>query len=229
MTDHRDWETVATAIATQLGETASGPMRQIREIVRRYGVQRTQQWVADALRIEHTGGERTRQGGPRTRGGIFFAQVKRATRRRTTRRNLRPPPKLPTGLPPFVWEKRIGVVHTLSTEQGAIETVKLTLIGRPGKIIRFKGCVVTLMQPPTGPSLPRGLPALPPDTQPYVVYISRRQWQTVAEQLADPDRVLVIDGWVSHDRELAAIVVFALHVQVDLSQAAKNRQKGSNA
>lgn len=228
MTDHRDWEMVATAIANQLGETASGPVRQIREIVRRYGVQRTQQWVADALRIERTGGEVTKQGTLRTRGGIFFAQIKRATRQRTSRRNRRPPPKVQAGLPPFVWEERIGVVHVLSTEQGAIETVKLTLIGRPGKIIHFKGCVITLMQPPAGPSLPRGLPALPPDTQPYVVYISRRQWKTVAEQLADPDQVLVIDGWVSHDRELAAIVVFALHVQVDLSQAAKNRQKGAN-
>ncbi len=110
-----------------------------------------------------------------------------------------------------------------------IEAVKLTLIGRPGKVVRFKECVITLMQPGRRPSLPRGLPAISPVAQPYIVYVNRRQWDAVAGQLADPDQVLVIDGWVSQDSELAAIVIHALHVQVELSQAAKNRQKGASA
>jgi hypothetical protein len=159
---------------------------------------------------------------------VFFRLIKESMGRRAYRYvfRSRPPHTLRwQPLPTFVWEQRSTLLAGLLTQKGALDSVKVILIGRPGAIASYKGCVVTTLEPTRSPSLPRGLPAVPPTPTPHVVYISRRHWTAVAPQLIDPDQVLVVEGWATFDPQLAGLAVFALKVHAQLSQSAKNRQQ----
>jgi hypothetical protein len=53
------------------------------------------------------------------------------------------------------------------------------------------------------PSLPRGLPSPPPGVVVYTVFITAKQWRTVAEALAaDPADQMVVEGFVYYDEAL---------------------------
>jgi PHAX RNA-binding domain len=231
MGDEQTDEQVAQALMRRLGEHLPYPCWQIRRIVWRYGPRRARRWAKEAERIYDAGGALTPQGIERTLGGVFFVLVKRQLRKRARLRLFRPgrhwrrrqPPPRPQ-LPPLAWVERTALFAPILEQRGALEHVKITLIGRPGEVRVFRDCVVTTMPPPRGPSLPRGLPPLPEATKPYAIYISGYHWKRVAEQLADPDQVLVIEGWAAFDAELGALAVYAMHVSAQQSQAAKKRQ-----
>ena len=76
---------------------------------------------------------------------------------------------------------------------GESKTVKITLIGRPGRIVEKGEVVLTSMQASKAPSLPKGLPPVPIDPTTYVVFIAQKQWKKVAQAIKDPQDVLIVE------------------------------------
>jgi hypothetical protein len=219
-----DIEAISRRIAEQLGEQGNYPLGQVMKLVARYGTAQVQTWLEQALAIEAQGGQMTLDGQRRTPGGVFFAQAKqqigRPTYRRLMRRRLQQPCRR-TPLPGFDWEQRENELAPLLAQKGTLSDVRIMLVGRPGATRDYKDCVITVMQPARGPSLPRGLPPLPEQASPYIIYISRRHWETVADQLADESQVLVVEGWAAYDPRFKGLAVFAMTVSTRPGTAAR--------
>lgn len=225
------------AIATTLGETEETPRRQIELLVRVLGPDHALTLLAEAQQVEAQGGMLTRDGARRrTLGGVFFhlARPRVSYRDHQEIWPNQPLPKplpgqerparrpvLPTSAPAFVWEDRIAVYQQLTTHQGEARTVKVTLIGRPGRVIEQGQCVVTAMKSNRPPTLPKGLPAPPATATTYGVYITRKHWQRVADAIKNPEDVLIVEGFAAYDPKLGGVAVFATNVTTKLLQAAK--------
>jgi hypothetical protein len=112
--------------------------------------------------------------------------------------------------------------------------VKITLIGRPGRLVKRDSVVVTRMHNLKRPSLPKQLPKLSgADVEtPYTVFIAAKQWRKVADAIKDPDDALIIEGYCFLDPDVAGICVFAKstttkHLQRALRE--KQRTEAGNA
>lgn len=230
---------VAREIAEKLGETEPNPIKQITVLIRHFGAERMLDLLEETLKIEEQGGMMVANGQRRrTPGGVFFflakdrmtpderqrllpAQQARIKRMKAEQREREENLKRPV----FDWNARRLVVEPLLAEQGAIQTVKITLIGRPGKVERFRDMVVTTMSHELkAPTLPRGVP-LPPETPTvYTVYIADKQWSKVQHVIArDPEDMLIIEGLCAYDNELSAMAVYAMSVTSRKTEAAKRQ------
>ena len=74
---------------------------------------------------------------------------------------------------------QLGPVAANLSQTGEATAMKITLIGRPGRIVEKGQVVLTSMQGAKAPSLPKGLPAPPAEATPYIVYIAAKQWRKV--------------------------------------------------
>jgi hypothetical protein len=82
--------------------------------------------------------------------------------------------------------------------------VKLTLIGKPGKIIEKANVVLTSVQSKKAPTLPKGLPEPPEELPTYLVFIAKKQWEKVKDSITNnPDDKLIIEGYPVFDNGLA--------------------------
>src|ERR1700704_1220866 len=164
-----------------LAEVLQEPKRSLlMKVLRTFGVDRTTAILADTLTCEANGGMLTKDGTRRrTPGGVFFQLVRE---RATTQERGRLFPRLapqhgqgpPQGQPPaLTWEDVQTITQTLATEPpGEARTMKLTLIGKAGKVETRGQAVVFQMQGKPSGALPRGLPpvpAQPPLTWPALV------------------------------------------------------------
>src|SRR5207247_1096147 len=123
----------------------------------------------------------------------------------------------------FNWEDRIAVIREAEAERGTA-SVKITVVGRPGKIIDRGQCIVTVMESTKIPSLPKGLPVPPSAPTKYTVYIASKQWKKVSEAIDDPEDSLIIEGFPTTDAQTSAIAVFATNVTTKkLQQAQKSK------
>ncbi len=231
MTDTDDVWRAADPIAAQLGERAPQPLRQIRRIVAVLGIEQAQALAQEALAVEARGGLLLPDGSRRrTPGGVFFHLVKtRVSARQRWLLFRRPPPR--TGppassappVPVLTWKTRMPAVHEALGRKGDIHDVKIVLVGRPGAVAVRPNCVLTAMESTRGPSLPRGLPAIPANPTTYTVYIAHRHWARVETALDNPEDALVVEGWATYDPELEGIAIFATFVTTKLTRA---QQKG---
>jgi hypothetical protein len=75
--------------------------------------------------------------------------------------------------------------------------MKLTLIGRPGKVETRSQAVVFRMQGKPPGALPRGLPPVPTQAPlTWTVMVALRQWNRVKDSLtANQDDQLIIEGY----------------------------------
>jgi hypothetical protein len=80
--------------------------------------------------------------------------------------------------------------------------VKITVIGRPGKIVDKGTCIVTVMEESRTPALPKGLPTPTSTPTKYAVYIASKQWAKVKDAMADPENVLIAEGPILEDGEM---------------------------
>ncbi len=74
--------------------------------------------------------------------------------------------------------------------------MKLTLVGRPAKILKQPECVIVSLvgKPPS--SLPKGLPAVPDNTNStWAVFIVNKQWNKIAESMKNAEDQLIVEGY----------------------------------
>jgi hypothetical protein len=227
-------------IAEKLGETNLHPVFQIRRIVQRLGEETALAILQETLEMEAQGGmmlpDSSRR---RTPGGVFFQLVRQRLspedraycfpypsyqqkkQARARRGKTKPPTQPPPQLPPLTWDNRLDFIRPSLDQKGTATTVKLTLTGRPGRIIQTASCVVTTLQSGPVPTLPQELPKPPDASTPYVVYIAKTQWETVAEALHNPEDELMVEGFPAYDPQLKGMAVFAMQVTTKLLQAAQ--------
>ncbi len=225
---------VVKTIAEQLGEHEVEPLRQLHTLVKYLGTEQALAFLKEALDIEEQGGLMVTDGSRRrTLGGVFFYLVRTKgstpVRRlffkgRTVRaaQGASPASAAPTL---FTWADRVAALDAIGTEKGIASTVKITVIGRPGKIVDRGTCIVTSMRVKTVPSLPKGLPTPPSIPTNYVVYIASRQWRKVAEAIRDPEDVLIVEGFPQLDPDTSSIAVFASNVTTRNQQRAKRLEQ----
>jgi len=101
-------------------------------------------------------------------------------------------------VPALTWDEARSVIQTLTTEPpGEARTMKLTLIGRPGKVETRGQAVVFRMQGKPPGALPRGLPPVPAQAPlTWNVMVALRQWNRVKDSVAaNQDDQLIIEGY----------------------------------
>jgi hypothetical protein len=232
---------VTTTIAEQLGETEPAPVSQIRRVVKALGTEQALALLKETLSIEAQGGlmlpDASRR---RTAGGVFFHLIRTTVKKSVRTRIFLPPPPRPAVatapgakvavpaaavLSPLRWQDRIAVLDEISTQKGMLSTVKITLVGRPGKIVDRGTCIMTKMASSSVPSLPKGLPAVPATNTNYVVYIASKQWKKVAEAITDPDDALILEGFPLLDSGTNSIAVFVSNATTKNLQRAQKQAK----
>jgi PHAX RNA-binding domain-containing protein len=229
---------ITKELSNTLNEKAAGARHQIANIVRYCGVEFVRTAVKDALEVEAQGGmmlpDNSRR---RTLGGVFFYLARTRTesplreqlfdRKHKKKKPQKPeePESGPT-YPPFVWEERLAIIESLRGEQGEISTVKVVLIGRPGRIERRQDLVITTVSHTSKlTSLPKGVPTPPSTPTVYTVYIGAKQWHKVEEAITNPEDALIIEGTVAFDPQLQAIAVYTTNVSTKLLDAKRREEQ----
>jgi hypothetical protein len=148
-------------IAAILGEVKRVPLGQIKQIVEILGLEKTRELVAQTEAIQTEGGLKTADGSrARSKGGVFFYLV-RGILTPPDRRRVWPPRRTGTkgkqgNVRSLAWADRLPILAKLQKRPpGEARTVKMTVIGRPGRVIT-KGEVM-LISIPRPASVPRSL------------------------------------------------------------------------
>ena len=218
-------------IAGVIGETAEQPLAQLATALEVLGEEALRAILAETLAIEAGGGETIMTGKRRrTPGGVFF----RLVRERATggqRRAIFPPPPgsgkaspAKDVAPVFTWEHFGTMAPGLASGAGEATTVKITVIGRPGRVQPAGEVVLVALQSGRAPSLPKGLPT-PEQPTDYAVLIARKQWAKVEAALRQPDDRLIVEGYPTFDPRFAGITVLATQVTTRDQQAAKRAEQ----
>lgn len=229
-----DARLVAAEIADALGEKQHGPRKLVRDVVERCGVDFARDVLKDTEEVMALGGMLTAAGDRlRTKGGVFF-YLARGRMSDETRHAIFPPRTQRTrqkteysggseSQPDFDWAGRLDIVRPLLVKKGEVSSVKITLIGRPGKIDVRKDLVITTMSHTAGsPTFPRGVPRPPETPTLYTVYMAAKQWrQAEAAINENPDDVLIIEGMCAFDPDLQAVAVYATKVTTKGIEAKK--------
>ena len=178
----------------------------LKQVLKLLGPDRTHTILTETLHCEANGGMLTKDGTRRrTPGGVFFQLVRQQASPQERRRLFPSPqpgqgtsqrqPQAPTAL---TWEEARSLIQTLATEPpGEARTMKLTLIGRPGKVETRGQAVVFRMQGKPPGALPRGLPPIPnTPALTWNVMVALRQWNRVKDSLAaNQEDQLIIEGY----------------------------------
>lgn len=245
---------VADRIARELGETEKVPVAQIRRIVYRCGADQALAWLEATHQAEANGGLLIQDGSRRrTPGGVYLFlaraemtpelrdeifprwQAKRVKKDGEPTPQTAPaapvPPAAPTA-PVFDWKDRGTLITEASENKGVLTAVKVTLIGRPGKVIEKQGFVLLVLEK-SGPlpSLPKGIP-VPSKVLPtqFIAYIGAKQWAKVKEAIKQPEDGLIIEGTCILEEQYNAITVFATNVSTkQLQRTAKETQQPKQA
>ena len=231
---------LVTTIASWLEETDEMPLRQIRYIVRKAGPEQTMALLKEVLAIEQNGGmlvgDKSRR---RSIGGVFFYLAKskgympwvsQSRKKKPTETNGKASSDAAQSAHPmWSWEHRIADMTDLQHEPGGATTVKMTLIGRPGRISNKGTFVLTTMQSSKIPALPKGLPVPAQVSTTYAVYIAQKQWKKVEEALRDPEDILIAEGYPMLDQETGTIAVFVSNTTTKFMQAAQREKQRADA
>jgi len=219
--------TAAEEIVAQLGETEQEPIRQLRRAVRILGDERVRGLVARALEVEASGGMMLPDGSRRrTLGGVFFhlARVELGLKEfyRVFGYYRQQTATASAGGDPFDEATFGAAAREAMSEAGEATTVKLTVIGRPGKVVERGDVMLVGMRSEKAPSLPKGVPAPPSPRTDYMVLVARKQWSKVAAALAaDPADKVIVEGYPTVRPEFAGITVYATSATTTSIQAGK--------
>jgi hypothetical protein len=239
-----------TALALQLGEVHWAPLHQISRIIAVVGDATAQAWADEAVTLAASGEILIADGRPRTAGGIFFrlarqrldeeqrrqvfpnaAELRRLQQERAAQglpaglhHQGRPAPARPTApaLPPFRWSEKAAIYQELQDAKGTVQSVKVTLVGRPGRVVEKRDLVITMMSQMEAPkAFPKGVPTPPATPTVYTVYIAAKQWQKVAKAMQNENDRLIVEGFAAFDPGLEGMAVFATNVTTKVLQQQK--------
>lgn len=224
---------ITDKIAASLNEKEETPVRTIERIVKVLGEERALTLVSEAIKINtEDGGMQTDDGERRrTLGGIFFKLTKDQITSRerwlifNSTGTTKPAPKIK----PISWQESEQLsIEAINSTKGEVSTVKITLIGQPGRIIEKETVVITAMQGSKAPSLPKGLPQPPGDPTTYVVYIAMKQWRKIKDSLNhNPEDTLIIEGYPAFDKRIGqtgAMTVYCQNATTKLIQQAQREK-----
>lgn len=128
-----------------------------------------------------------------------------------------------------LWNNRLPLLEGLQEERGVAKTVKVTIIGRPGKIEVRPDVVITTMEyAARNIVLPKGVPPIPETPTVYTIYISAKQWRKVEERIADPNDMLIIEGITAFDPESGTMSIHATGVTTKGAEAHKREFQRAN-
>jgi hypothetical protein len=172
------------------------------------GPERAQDFLRQALDVEAQGGMMIAdQSRRRTPGGVFFYLIRKSVSKEerkaifpTTPPNKRKKRAKPTAKAPaqaLTWEEAKQLIAQVIKTPGEARTVKVTLIGRPLKVIQQKDCVVASMKGREPKTLPKGLPPVPEGSAiTWAVFIVNKQWIRVKASIEqNQDDALIIEGY----------------------------------
>lgn len=215
-------------IAEALNETDKKPKRQLELIIESIRTKKALKLLKKTLQIEKGGGlfvyNNTRR---RTLGGIYFFLAQRWVKKK--HRPLIWPEMYPNHSC-LEWEERQTVIEKAFSQIGEAKTPRMVLIGRPGRVIEKGRVVLTSMQREKRPaSWPKGLPPLPKDESPYIVYISAKQWRKVKQSIRNKKDELIIEGYPKFNPKLNAITIFAMRTTTKLLEQTRREKQRSDA
>jgi hypothetical protein len=228
-------DAVEQTIAEHLGETEAEPLKLLHKVVKKLGPEQALAFLKETQEIEAQGGLLLPDGSRRrTPGGVFFYLVRtkgpKLVRFLFWQQKQEQSAASPQSPPPaFTWADRIAVLDEIGVAKGAASTVKITVIGRPGKIIDRGTCVVTSLQSCKVPSLPKGVPAPTNTATTYTLYIASKQWRRVAEAMKDPEDTLIVEGFPQLDAQTGSIAVFATNTTTRKLQQAQRQTQPAQA
>jgi hypothetical protein len=237
----------AREIARQLKEISPQAMIQIERIINHLGVDTANELLEKALDIEAEGGMLTTDGQRRrTPGGVYFHLVREITPaelhriiwaptpghparprpQKDQQSQPKPPPRpRPAG---FAWHER-GAILAEALRKPGETSVKISLVGLPGKMVERGDVIMAPMVCPQAPATPRELPHAPNELTMYVVYMTRRQWDRVEQALDDPEDRLMVEGYPFTDRKLGVVAVLAQQVTTSRMLRAKRDAQRANS
>lgn len=157
----------------------------------------------------------------------------------TSESEQRPPPKeevatAPTApvqripvAPPMTWDEAKTLIGQVIKTPGEARTVKLTLIGRPLKVIVQSDCVVVSLKGKEPPSLPKGLPPVPEGSAiTWAVFVVNKQWNKVKATIEqNKDDQLIIEGYPLVGKNGVAAVMATNCKSVLMERAQRASQK----
>lgn len=224
----------AESLPDELGETDPVVRKALKRLVKQLGEPLCAAVLAQTVEIEASGGLFiVREKRRRTKGGVFLALLKAHSKEaKAAARRVRPltPAQQASGgaqeakpapAKPFVWANRKELFDEALRERGQAMTAKLTLIGRPGKVVEQKDFVVTSLESRTIPPLPKGLPVPASPNVTYTVFIANKQWQKVATALKNPEDMMIIEGVCVPDEQAGGVAVMALSSTTKMLQRQK--------
>lgn len=195
----------AQAIAQALDERR---LDLIDAVIATIGVERTQAFLQQTLALEAAGGMPTKnEQRRRTPGGAFFQLIKdqitkeerKAIFRQEQKKKKKKRPATKAAQPRalMTWEEAKQLIAQAIKTTGEARTVKVTLIGRPLKVIAQKDCVVVSLKGKEPKTLPKGLPPVPEGSAiTWAVFIVTKQWNRVKESIeANENDALIIEGY----------------------------------
>jgi hypothetical protein len=240
---------LAGEIANRLGETNPAAQAQIRGVVQTLGAEGAQTLLTRTLAVEAGDGLMVLDGSRRrTPGGTFLKLSKGAMSPEQRLAVFGPPPvRVKTPRPARTSEPRPAKRHKApkaapkppsdemiaagisQLEYGEAKTVKITLIGKPARVVTQNACVILGLRSARMPSLPKGLPS-PSGSTDYAVFVAAKQWGPVAVALErDSDDVVVLEGYPCLDKRFArGIVVYVTKAStVGLQRSQREAQQQS--
>ena len=230
----------ASALARQLAKVLNETnLPLIHRIITVLGPERAQTFLSATLEMEAQGGALTRKGDrKRTPGGLFFYLVREAIsnrerrqiwpiiRKKSAGRSEEPRPASPAPAA-ITWDQVLELVQQVKTQPGEAKTVKITLVGRPLKIIQQTECVILSMKGKEPGSFPKGLPTPPTGSAiTWAVFIANKQWTKVAASIAtEPEDNLIVEGYPLLKDGMAVVLAQSCK-SVLQEQAAKAQKAG---
>jgi hypothetical protein len=205
----------------------------ISRIVIAIGEERARALLSQVLAIEADGGQMTVDGTRRkTPGGIFISTARAQAGDKKERRKLLDQVPTPASAPtaPLTWDEVGALLQQVFQSIGEAKTVKITLIGRPSKVMPQASCVVLAMKGKEPPTFPKGLPTPPAGSAiTWAVFVATKQWEKVKDSLEQhPDDQLLLEGYPMVDPRSKANVVLVTSCKSVLQDRAQRDAKKSN-
>jgi hypothetical protein len=230
----------AHKIAAKLNETETRVLATIQRLVDTLGEERALALLDEALRIEANGGMFTEDfSRRRTGGGIFFKLAKNRSTAKERQAIFGPDWSVNAARAQQIsWgectELAIQLLNAPTGDRGDV-TVKITIVGRPGRITKVNNVVMTIVENVQRPAnLPKGLPRPPRAKTPYLIYIAAKQWRRVKDSIyRNKGDKLVIEGYPYFDKrigERGTMVVLAQSVTtIQIQRARREAQRAAGS